>query len=51
MSSQRKECEALVQQQLPLLADSNGSTEGTPAGSLPKDLTSSLKTSDLGIGN
>ena len=47
MAAQKKECEALVQEQLPLLPEGNGSTKGTPAGSLPKKLTSSMQSSDL----
>ena len=49
MASQRGEVEALIQQQLPLVSDSNGGTEGSPAGTFPKDLTSSMKLRDLGV--
>ena len=49
MASQRIEVEALVQQQLPLVSDSNGGTQGTPAGTFPQDLTSSMKMKDFGV--
>lgn len=52
MSSQKRECEALVQQQLPLVSDSDSTagTEGTPAGTIPRQLTASMSSKDLGLG-